>query len=158
MIHGIHAGRQSADPFRDARNFRGNATLLDFRRMTFPGILSNCEGCHKAGTYSSVPTGALETTHYYRSKELLDALASPVPVDTVTPATNAMKQLNPADVTTSPYAGACVSCHKGTSAKAHMELNGAFVDKDRSVTVTATESCAVCHGSGAAYDVSAAHK
>ena len=61
-------------------------------------------------------------------------------------------------VTAAAFAGACVSCHKASAAKAHMELNGAFVDKNRSVTVTAIESCAVCHGSGAAYDVSTVHK
>jgi len=151
MIHGIHAGRDRVVPFKDARNFRGNATLLDFRRMDFPGNLNNCQGCHVANTYSNVPAKALLTNHYFRSDAFLLA-------PDIAGATSSMLQTNPQDVTTTPFAGACVSCHDATAAKSHMELNGAKVNRNRSEAVTAIEACAVCHGPGATWDPVVVHK
>ncbi|MBP1689284.1 MAG: hypothetical protein H6Q33_5427, partial [Deltaproteobacteria bacterium] len=62
------------------------------------------------------------------------------------------------DVVTTPMAGACVACHDASATKAHMQQNGAWVDVVRTTGKTFAESCAVCHGAGAQWDVSTVHK
>jgi len=62
------------------------------------------------------------------------------------------------DVVTTPMAGACVACHDASATKAHMQQNGAWVDVPRTTGKTFAESCAVCHGAGAQWDVSTVHK
>ena len=43
MIHGIHAGRDRVVPFQNARDRTTVKVLLDFRRMDFPGVPSDCD-------------------------------------------------------------------------------------------------------------------
>ena len=59
MIHGIHSGRDRVTPFQDARDRTPSAiTLLDFRRMDFPGVLNNCNTCHVSSTSATIQHGA----------------------------------------------------------------------------------------------------
>jgi hypothetical protein len=60
------------------------------------------------------------------------------------PVTDPQGLLNPAPATTS----ACTACHLDTGTFAHAQLN---------TSATFGESCAVCHGTGAAYDATAVH-
>jgi len=159
LIHGIHAGRERVTPFKDARNRGGNQTLLDFRRMDFPGVLKNCETCHVAGTYSNVSASALASTYehintaYSTVKTQANALAS-------LQATTA----NATDTVTSPFAAACISCHDSVAAASHMATQGGMIQVTRSTFATnmATpgkgEACGVCHGTGKAEDVAVKHK
>ena len=59
---------------------------------------------------------------------------------------------------TTPFAGACVSCHDSAPAQAHMKLNGAQILVNRSTLSLTGESCAVCHGAGRDKDPAAVHK
>jgi OmcA/MtrC family decaheme c-type cytochrome len=157
MIHGIHAGRDRVVPFQDARNALPRAiTLLDFRRMDFPGVLNNCETCHFAGTYNSVPAGALASTHESINADYAAAIAG----GTATPALAkaSLATANGTDAVITPFAAACVSCHDNTSAKGHMQTNGGLVNATRTQAVGNFESCAVCHGPGAAFDAAAVHR
>lgn len=169
MIHGIHAGRERVTPFQDARDraSSGVIQLLDFRRMDFPGKLNNCENCHVTSTganatYNWVPAGALVSTY-----ESIDATyAANIATGTATPAMakTSLGTASATDNVTTPWAGACVSCHDGSAAKAHIAINGGAINVARSVAQPASraledvESCAVCHGPGKTYDAKAVHK
>ena len=163
MIHGIHAGRERVTPFVDARDRTPSAiTLLDFRRMDFPGRLNTCETCHVAGTFSNVSATALASTY-----EAIDAAyAAAIAAGTATPALakTALNTANSDDTVTSPFAAACISCHDSVAAQSHVANNGGKIMVKRSVFQTAVatpgggESCATCHGAGKAEDPAAVHK
>jgi OmcA/MtrC family decaheme c-type cytochrome len=161
MIHGIHAGRDRVNPFRDARDStsRGEITLLDFARMDFPGKLNNCETCHIGGTYSSVPLTALPST-YETIDAAYDAAITGGTATTVT-AKNALSTTaaNATDHVTTPFAGACVSCHDSSAAKSHIKLQGGALQVNRNtVSAGASESCVTCHGPGRGEDPAVVHK
>lgn len=174
MIHGIHAGRERVSPFQDARNRTsttgaggGVIQLLDFRRMDFPGKLNNCEGCHVTATsasttYNTIPTGALAST--YESINATYAAGIAAGNATPTMARTSLAAPNLTDTVTTPWAGACVSCHDGNAAKAHIAINGGQLNVPRSAALPTgraledVESCAVCHGPGRTYDTAQVHK
>jgi OmcA/MtrC family decaheme c-type cytochrome len=151
MIHGIHAGRDRVVPFQDARDRTTVKVLLDFRRMDFPGVLSNCEGCHKAGTYSSVPANGLVSVFESRNDAYV---ANPSPAG----AGASLATANAKDVVRTPFGAACSSCHDNSAAKAHMQQNGARLDVNREDVGVVAESCKVCHGAGADFDAAKVHK
>lgn len=153
MIHGIHAGRDRATPFMDARDRTPSAiTLLDFRRMDFPGKINNCETCHIAGTYASVPTAALAST-----QEFVNIQGN----TTTALAKAALAQANDTDKVTSPFAAACVSCHNSAKSLTHLDsFKYTVVQGTRSAfqASVGAEPCAFCHGVGKIEDVTVAHK
>ena len=150
MIHGIHAGKERATPFIDARDRTPSAiTLLDMSKLGFPGILRNCETCHAAGTYSGAPANALASTYEANN----GAIATPADAKLSLASTP-----NASDRVTTPFAGACVSCHDSAPAQAHMKLNGGQIMVNRSTLSLGGESCAVCHGAGRDKDPAAVHK
>ena len=165
MIHGIHSGRDRVNPFRDARDRTGGTpagstgaiTLLDFRRMDFPGRRQNCETCHLAGTYASVPANALAST--YESINAAYAAAA-----TTANAKASYATPNATDKVTSPFAAVCSSCHDSVAAQSHMATQGGMIQVTRATFATniATpgkgEACATCHGVGRAEDVTVKHK
>jgi len=170
MIHGIHAGRERrVTPFQDARDRTPSAiTLLDFRRMDFPGKLNNCETCHVTSasseqkTYNYVPASTLVSTY-----ESIDAAyAAGIAGATATPAMakTALSTVNTTDTVTTPFAAACASCHDNTPAKAHITINGGSLNVKRADAQPAVraledvESCAVCHGPGRDFDTEKVHK
>ncbi|MDP2005864.1 MAG: OmcA/MtrC family decaheme c-type cytochrome [Rubrivivax sp.] len=167
MIHGIHAGRERVTPFQDARDRTPAAiTLLDFRRMDFPGKLNNCETCHVTAltsaqkTYNYVPANTLVST--YESIDATYAAAIAGGTATTAMAKASLATASATDIVTTPFAGACVSCHDRAAAKAHISLNGGVVMGTRATArptgVEDVESCAVCHGPGRDFDTAKVHK
>lgn len=162
MIHGIHKGRERVTPFMDARDRTPSAiTLLDFRRMDFPGKINNCETCHIAGTYTSVPSNTLAST--YESINTADAAAILAGTRTTALAKASYATANNDDLVTSPIAGACLSCHGSDSAAAHAASQGGTVMQKRSVFAAITipakgEGCFTCHGVGKSEDITVHHK
>lgn len=169
MIHGIHAGRERVNTFRDARDSssRGTIDLVDVRRLDFPGILNKCETCHvsataTATTYNTIPSGALVSTY-----ESIDAAyAAGIAAGTATPAMAkaALNAANSGDTVATPVAAACVSCHDNMPAKAHMAINGGALGLTRAAAqpvpraLEDVESCAVCHGPGREFDSAKVHR
>jgi OmcA/MtrC family decaheme c-type cytochrome len=151
MIHGIHAGRERVVPFQNARDRNTVKVLLDFRRMNFPGILNNCEGCHITGTYSTVPSAALVSVFESRSDAYV---AAPTPAL----AGSSLASANPQDTVQTPFGAACASCHDSSAARSHMQINGSRLNVNRSSVGVISESCQVCHGPGASYDAAVVHK
>ena len=151
MIHGIHSGRERVTPFTDARDStsRGEVTVLDFRRMDFPGVLNNCDTCHVTGSYSGVPLNTLASTYEANN----GAVATPADV-----AKSLASTPNASDIVTTPFAAACVSCHDSNSAQAHMKTQGGQVKVARSALILTGEACAVCHGAGKELDPAKVHK
>jgi OmcA/MtrC family decaheme c-type cytochrome len=163
MIHGIHAGRERVMPFQDARDRTPSVIqLLDFRRMDFPGKLNNCETCHVTAattaqkTYNFIPANSLMSTYESVNADYAAAILS----GTATPAMAKASRTtaNATDIVTTPYAGACVSCHDNAAVKAHIRLNGGQLEVPRSMANPANESCAVCHGTGAEFDTVKVHQ
>ena len=151
MIHGIHAGRDRVVPFQNARDRTTVKVLLDFRRMDFPGVLSNCEGCHITGTYSTVPANALMSVFESRNDAYV---ATPTPALAGT----SLATANPQDTVQTPFGAACAACHDHPSAKAHMQQNGSRLNVNRNSVGVIAESCQVCHGPGSEWDAAAVHK
>jgi OmcA/MtrC family decaheme c-type cytochrome len=168
MIHGIHAGRERVAPFQDARDRTPSAiTLLDFRRMDFPGRLNNCETCHVTATsdqktYDYVPAGALAST--YESIDAAYAAGIAGGTATTAQAKTSLNVVNLTDNVVTPFAASCVSCHDRQAAKAHIAINGGQLNVARATALPAgraledVESCAVCHGPGRDFDTSKVHK
>ena len=175
LIHGIHAGRERVTPFMDARDrsSSGVIQLLDFRRMDFPGKLNNCETCHvsftgvssglgSVKTYATIPSGALVST--FESIDATYAANYGLPSATPQMAKDSLRQPNSGDIVRTPWAGACVSCHDSSAAKAHVAINGGSLDVTRAAAQPAVraledvESCAVCHGPGRDFDTERVHK
>ena len=100
----------------------------DFSEVLFPGELKHCTNCH-------VPS------HYK------------LPLPTLLPTKLTQIDSNKARVPSTDYfiqatTGACTGCHDSNDTLAHAEAM---------TTSTGKESCAVCHGTGASYDVDVVH-
>ena len=161
LVHQIHASAKRTNQFRHVRD-RGTSGVFYYNwgHVTFPGILRNCETCHKAGTAGgydgNLPAGALSTTNITGT---LAADRTTVP--------------NANDDVTLPFLATCVGCHDNSQATAHMIANGgAFTVLGagpgatgslgvssllRSVSVTQVEQCVVCHGPGRVASVTEVH-
>lgn len=191
LIHGIHGTAKRDYPFEFVRIRSGNTYFFTFGYIDsesydsatdaftegnligyagvnpdptvihYPGILQNCETCHKAGTYASVPSGALNTTVWTTDGANATTAAVTAARATVPNAT---------DRVTTPFASACLACHFSDAAIAHASANGASVgwvtagNPTRTpavrgtANVAADEQCVVCHGSGKAFDVTVVHE
>jgi OmcA/MtrC family decaheme c-type cytochrome len=121
-LHAIQASmRNFPDSFATAAC---GVFYFDFSEVTFPGILSNCETCHRPGTYDTeLPENLLVTTDITTdglgtTREGLQAARNNVPNDT--------------DLVHSPTAGTCYWCHDSNPAAFHFGHNGGVIDTERS--------------------------
>jgi OmcA/MtrC family decaheme c-type cytochrome len=122
MIHGIHAAAVRNFDYEFVRN-RQNGIYYNWSEVTFPGILSDCEMCHKEGAYDpDLAAGVLVTTDVTTdgvnaSPEDVQAARDSVPNDT--------------DLINSPIASTCYECHDSNPAAAHFGHNGGVIDAER---------------------------
>ena len=153
MIHGIHAGKARTNPIQIAR-FRpaSNVTLINGADITFVGILKNCQNCHTAGSFSTVPANSLVSTEEADNGVFLNGVSR-----TVADAKAALNTHNQTDLVTTPFTAACASCHDKAPAIAHMKTFGGQMLVKRSLAIPAGESCAVCHATGRQNDTALAH-
>ncbi|MGD9387602.1 MAG: OmcA/MtrC family decaheme c-type cytochrome [Gammaproteobacteria bacterium] len=144
MIHALHARQNVVYGF-------GNRPQ-DYRDITYPQGVTNCDACHLDGTY--YPSRAQSRS--------------------VTINTGADRSDWRDDVAITPVAAACWSCHQGAPdsianlTRLHILQNGGYLPSatDTSVTKETLESqavssfienCGVCHGPGKISDVEKAH-
>jgi len=124
MIHGIHGAAHRTFPYQFVRN-RGSSGVYfyDWSEVTFPGILSNCETCHKPGTYEvDLPAGVLVSTDITTNGNI----TTPADVNA-----SRASMPNPTDLVNSPIAAACYKCHDENPAAAHFGQNGGVIDVER---------------------------
>jgi len=146
MIHRIHMGEEltqeyvlGGNPTPSAANPEG--TPLDFGEVRYPSNRANCTMCHVDDSYTlPLASGLLPSFDEVRTctedpaadADSLCAMPSFVPIQTFV---------------TRPTAAACTGCHDAPDVVAHAQLM---------TTATGIESCATCHGPGAAFEEHAA--
>ena len=144
MIHAIHDGPNRGRTDHAPYVVYHNGAVHDFTTITpFPGAVNNCLGCHEAGTF--YPPDPSNPTPLASTINTVDATGAPL--------------ANQIAITAG--AAACSSCHASATEKAHMVQNGANFAAVKNATtnqVASSESCLVCHGSGAIADVQVVHK
>jgi OmcA/MtrC family decaheme c-type cytochrome len=132
MVHAIHAAGKRENPYVV---YGFGSSVNDFSHVGYPGILNNCNACHKPNTFVlPLKAGVLGTT--------VDSGAS--------------RTDHADDTNVTPTSAVCSACHDTDLAKTHMLQNGG------SFTMigdpgTYEETCAVCHGPGRLADVSEVH-
>jgi OmcA/MtrC family decaheme c-type cytochrome len=116
------------------------SSVNDFKEVRFPGKLNQCETCHLPGTYQlPIAAGALGMS-----------------VNTVTYSDTALGKSSPwDDQNVGPTGAACSGCHDTPAALAHTQVDTYFYSTF--LHGSENDSCAVCHGPGAAYDVKNVH-
>ena len=149
MIHGIHAGKDRANPIQIVRDRTPSAiAIINGAKIGFPGILNRCETCHTYNGYSGAPPNA------FASRQIADNGAVVDPAS----AKASLATANATDKMTTPFAASCVSCHDSTAAQTHVRLQGGQIKVNRSELSMGGESCAVCHGAGKEFDPVKVHK
>lgn len=169
LVHGIHGGSKRAQDFSyeaTAANPKG------FGKVTYPGVLKNCEQCHVAGSYDFSGTdnkAALPNLLWTSDANDDESAASDLGLSPWLTALASGKADYSADnLVTSPIASACFGCHDSTDAVTHMQSNGgsiyarfssvASVGAARpaegtasTMTFTKEEQCMFCHSSDSVY-------
>jgi OmcA/MtrC family decaheme c-type cytochrome len=159
FVHGVHGAGKRTDPF----GWHQVSATDGFWQVTYPGVLNDCEQCHKAGTYdySSVASlDALAKSTYttvgagtyaagsvhapYVAEGQVYGAAAKYDV-----ATGTATQAADTTLVISPITTVCSACHDSTIALVHMEQNGGVFYQTRAVAAAGLgESCLVCHGKG----------
>ncbi|WP_428266081.1 OmcA/MtrC family decaheme c-type cytochrome [Haliangium sp.] len=144
MIHKIHRGAALAQGYRlgtlpGPSEANPAGTPVDFGALRYPRDLRTCEACHEPGTYALPAPASLQPSRF-------DELVCTEPAgqdgdDLCESQTRTSSRLP-------PITAVCSSCHDDVSTLAHAELM---------TTADEVESCATCHGPGAAFDADAAH-
>jgi OmcA/MtrC family decaheme c-type cytochrome len=166
LIHGVHAAAKTDYTGAAADGFRNkglviygfNNSVNDFSHVRFPGILNDCLTCHVTPTGNN--RGSYELAGKWEvptASGILGSTISTVPDLTGVYATQLADQTDDLNIT--PTAAVCSSCHDSTTAKSHMQLNGALFAATQAVINTGVtlEACAICHGPGRLADVKVIH-
>ena len=182
MVHAIHASSKREKAF----SYEATAANPDgFKKVTYPGVLNNCEQCHVAGSYdfsasaNSAAVPNLLWTTDAKGNMLNDATTNPTGIASiglspwVTTLGKGQIDYRNDHLVSSPIASTCFGCHDSGLAVSHMlsqggTLLGLFssvasvatrpaVGAASTMTFTRYESCILCHGSGKAQDIKVMH-
>lgn len=172
FVHAIHAKEKLTVPFTWHRN-----ASTDFTKVTFPGVLNNCEACHVPGSYDfrSTTNAAAAPNRLYRTvatgrfnsaTDTFGTISPRVVADNVTnygtgfsfsAATGVSTEAAGTTLVNSPIATTCFACHDTNMAKWHMETNGGSIYAPRSEALARQEQCLICHGTGRIADIKVMH-
>ena len=174
LVHSIHASAKRAQVFNYLKD-----EGTKFEKVTYPGILKNCEACHLTGTYdysAQASKDALPNLLWATdtAKDMTNN-ATTNPTGIVPIAQNPwVKLIGPGEIdyrtdnlVSSPIASACFGCHDSSLAVQHMQSNGGTLLKQFStvasvatrpavgvtstMTFTKRELCMDCHVSTSTY-------
>jgi OmcA/MtrC family decaheme c-type cytochrome len=168
FVHSIHAAGVLNPNAANGKFYTWHATSADqgFWQIGYPGVLSDCEGCHISGMYDfsaaaaaaaapnrlfrTVASGNLTTTASYTlSPWVMPINYGSGPSMT---ANGVYTQGAATNLVTSPTTTVCLACHVSNDAQSHMALNGGSIYAARGTATTpnlgVVESCDVCHGPG----------
>jgi len=138
MVHGIHASAMRENPLQLV-GFGGFTTYVyDEEEVQYPGVLSNCVGCHAGDSYAvPLPATVLGTTFD----------------------TGSDYESRTDDRVITPTSATCSACHDSDAAKSHMISNGGSFDTTQAAIDSGAvlEQCEICHGSGRVADVRVVH-
>ena len=145
MIHKIHAGQMLSQDYSLGGFPRPNpnnpeGSQQSFNDMRYPASPAQCETCHDPGTYD-LPLGVDLSTTLTFIRECSD----PDPENNFCES-EFLEVVEAFE--TPPETAACTSCHDSPATAAHALIM---------TTQNGEESCATCHGPGAAYDATEAH-
>jgi OmcA/MtrC family decaheme c-type cytochrome len=116
LIHSTHASGKRVKPYEFVRD-RGTSGVFfyDMSEVTFPGVLSDCETCHRPGTFNidAMPSSVLPST---------DVISDGTGTTTV--AQDRASLPNATDLVISPVTAACIACHDTGVAAIHTQQNG----------------------------------
>lgn len=171
LIHSIHGSgkREQAFNYLATSDNPGG-----FQKVTYPGILKNCEQCHVSGSYdfsaaannAAVPNLLWSTE---ANKDMSSADASSLGLSPwVKLLGRGLVDYRTDNLVSSPVSAACFGCHDSKVAVAHMQVNGGTLYQsvsavsasgttDRSKGFTKVEQCMVCHGPGRVADIKEVH-
>jgi OmcA/MtrC family decaheme c-type cytochrome len=181
LIHSIHGSAKRAQAF----TYEATAANPDgFKKVTYPGVLKNCEQCHVPGSYDFSSTDSkaalpnLLWTTDAKGDMTNDATTNPTGIASiglspwVTTLGSGQVDYRTDNLVTSPIASACFGCHDSTDAVTHMQSNGGTIyarfssvasvaarpaiGTASTMTFTKTESCMFCHSSTSTYGLSIA--
>jgi len=176
MVHSIHGSAKREQAFTYEATA---ANPTGFKKVTYPGILKNCEQCHVAGSYdfsSAAATAALPNllwTTDTKGNMLNDATTNPTGIAPiglspwVTTLGKGQIDYRTDNLVSSPIASTCFGCHDSSKAVAHMQGNGGTllalfssvasvaarpaVSAASTMTFTKKELCMDCHASTSTY-------
>lgn len=128
LIHGIHGSSKRAQAY----SYEATATNPGgFQKVTYPGVLKNCEQCHVAGSYDFSGTdnkaalpNLLWTTDARGDMSNPTNAASIGLSPWVTALGSGQVDYNADNLVSSPIASSCFGCHDSTTAVTHMQGNG----------------------------------
>jgi OmcA/MtrC family decaheme c-type cytochrome len=173
LVHSIHGSAKRAQAF----TYEATAANPDgFKEVTYPGLLSNCEQCHVAGSYDfSASANAAAMPNMLWTTDAKGDMSNPTNAPSIglSPwvTTLGAGQINYTanNLVSSPVASSCFGCHDSSVAVAHMQLNGGTLvslvssasngvaRQANGFAFTKVEACMVCHGSGKVADIKAVH-
>ncbi len=176
MVHGIHGSSKREQAFSyeaTAANPGG------FQKVTYPGVLKNCEQCHVAGSYDFSGTANkaalpnLLWTTDAKGNMTNDATTNPTGIAPiglspwVTTLGKGQIDYRTDNLVSSPIASSCFGCHDSATAVTHMQGNGGTlvtlfstvasvatrpaVGATSTMTFTKKELCMDCHVSTSTY-------
>jgi len=150
LAHSIHGAAKRENPYVVYGN---SGSTHDFSGAEFPGVLSNCETCHKPNTYYPASDTA---TRLGTTRDSGSTVTQRSPSVVLAPAGANVNHADDLNITA--VTAACSGCHDGGLAKTHMELNGGvFTALQATLTGQTPETCAICHGPGRTADVKTVH-
>ena len=131
LVHSIHASAKREQVFNYLKD-EGS----EFDKVTFPGILKNCETCHLSGTYDfSASSSSAALPNLLWATDTAGNMtnnATTNPTGIVPIAQNPwVKLIGPGEIdyrtdnlVSSPIASSCFGCHDSSLAAQHMQSNG----------------------------------
>jgi OmcA/MtrC family decaheme c-type cytochrome len=166
FVHAIHGGAKRQVPY----NWHASSSTEGYFKITYPGILNDCQTCHLPGTFdfSATPSAALSSrqvrTVGQGTYSASVSLSPYVELGTnygsgfsFSATSGVTTEAAPTTLVMSPTVAVCSACHDSSDALSHMKGNSGSFYAARSAALGTSETCLVCHGTGRTADIAVMH-